>query len=67
MKSIIYGETAVVIDPDWHGVVKIRVKTGPHTGEVKSYGPEHLTKAERDNDWLRRENGGTEVTDEVRC
>ena len=44
VKSKVFGQTVVVTVPDWHGMVKIRVKTGPHKGEIKSYAVEDLQK-----------------------
>ena len=35
--STIEGEVGEVLDPDWHGMVKLVVKSGKQKGEVKSY------------------------------
>ena len=42
VKSTVYGETATVMVPDWNGMVKVKVLSGVHAGETKSYQPKFL-------------------------
>ena len=36
------GNSAHVVNPTWHGMVKVEMDDGPHIGGTKSYSEEHL-------------------------
>ena len=42
VKSTVFGDSATVEEPDWNGLVKVKILTGKHTGETKSYLPKFL-------------------------
>ena len=35
--STVLGERGTIVDPDWNGMLKLKITTGTHTGQTKSY------------------------------
>ena len=36
-RSTVFGESACVMNPDWNGMVKVKITTGAFVNEIKAY------------------------------